>query len=219
MLVLVVGGSPEVPSAEFLRRAAEGCGAVVAADRGFDALRAAGVPCNLYCGDVDTVSEEGARVVAAPAGERGFEVELYDPHKDFTDLSLALRAIRERWGAADLRCTCLSGGRPDHALGVFGRLASWPGGIELVEDGFSGRVLHAGGRWDISGARGRTFSCVPLAPGTVVSERGMRWELERSEVDLLSDLGVSNVVEAASARVECHAGVLACWLFEQVHRA
>lgn len=228
MRILIVGGSPETSSPETVRAAAAGCDAVVAVDRGLDALDAAGISCDLFCGDADSVSAEGAarvraaqtpRPPSAPAASLparpSFEVERYDPHKDFTDLSLALRAVRSRWGAdAAVRCCCLSGGRPDHALAVFGCLAGWGGSVELVEDAFEGRVLHAGESWELGlGLVEARFSFVPLAPGAVVSVAGMRWNLDRAEVGILSDLGISNVVELAGAHVACHDGVIACWAF------
>lgn len=212
--VLVVGGSPQGASPEVVRRAAQGCDAVVAVDRGLDAVLAAGLICDLFCGDADTVSAEGAALVARAVAEGCFEVERYDPHKDFTDLSLALRAIGARWPGATLCATCLSGGRPDHLLGVLGRLVSWGGAVEIVEDAFRGRVLRAGETWGIEGARGRTFSFVPLAPGTRVSLAGMRWNLDDAPVGFLSDLGISNVVEDSPARGACDFGAIACWLFD-----
>lgn len=207
--VLVVAGSPQVASADTLREAARGCEAVVAVDRGLDAVLAAGLSCDLFCGDADTVSAEGAALAASGK----LAAERYDPHKDDTDLGLALRAIRARWGAVGIRATCASGGRPDHLLGVLGRLAGWAGPVELVEDGMRGRVLRAGESWAIEGAAGATFSVVPTAPGTVLTEHGMRWELDHAPVALLSDLGISNVVEASRAAVSCHEGCAVTYLF------
>ena len=218
--VLVVGGSPERSSAETLRRAAAGCDGIIAIDRGLDALLAAGLSCNLFCGDADSVDEAGAALVraaeaAARAGEEAaFDVVRYNPHKDDTDLGLALSEAAARYPGAALRVTCLSGGNPDHALAVFGRLAMWPSGVEWFEDGFEGRILQPSMTWDIEGARGSRFSFVPLsAAGADVSEHGMRWELDRVHVPLLSDLGISNVIETDPARITCHAGDIACWLF------
>lgn len=218
--VLLVGGSPERSSAETLRKAAAGCCAVVAVDRGLDALLDAGLSCDLFCGDADSVSEAGAELVRkaeamARAGEHApFDVVRYNPHKDDTDLGLALSEAAARYPGVLLRVTCLSGGNPDHALAVLGRLATWPYGVEWIEDGFEGRILQAGMEWAITGAHGARFSFVPLsADGTEVSEEGMRWELDHARVPLLADLGISNVIETDSARIACHAGTIACWLF------
>lgn len=209
--VLVVCGSPERSSERTIRRAACLCSHVVTVDRGFDAAAAAGVPIDLFCGDADTVSESGRNAVMSDS--RPFEVERYDPHKDATDLDLALRAVDARWPRCSVIVTCCSGGAPDHALGVLGRLAASPHEVLIIEDSFEARVLHACEVWTIQGAEGRRFSCIPLSEDVVVSEYGMRWGLDHARVPLLSDLGISNVVEDKDASVACHSGVLVAWLF------
>lgn len=216
--MLVVGGSPEASSPACVARAALSCERVVAVDRGLDALSAAGLLCDVFCGDADSVSEVGTAYVsrAEHAQEAGasapFEVERYDPHKDFTDLSLALRAVRERWGAADVVATCLTGGKPDHFLGVLGCLVSWPGAVEIVEDGLKGRILHAGQSWDVGAYQGKRFSFVPLSAEAVVSERHMRWELDRKRAPLLSDLGISNELDYPDGSITCHEGTLVAYI-------
>lgn len=215
--VLLIGGSPEPSSHETIRRAAAGCDAVVAVDRGFDAASAAGIRCTLFCGDADSVSEAGARAVrraeSSAPGSGAFDVVRYDPHKDDTDLGLALSEIARRWPGAAIRVTCFSGGHPDHALAVLGCLMSWKGSVELVEDGFVGRILSAGEAWTLYDATACRLSFVPLSPGATVSERGMRWELDRERVPLLSDLGISNVVDEDGAQITCHEGVIVVWVF------
>lgn len=219
--VLVVGGSPEVASPEFVARLADGCDAVVAVDRGLDALLAAGRSCDLFCGDADSVSIGGAALVhATEAGECDAgagvpvvgDVERYSPHKDDTDLGLALRAIGERWPGAELVCTCLSGGKPDHSLAVLGRLAAWDASVVIEEDGFSARILHANDIWELPDREGQRFSFIPLSVDAVVSESGMEWELERRPVPLLSDLGISNVLRKG-AQITCHKGTLVAYAF------
>ena len=276
--VLVIGGSPEPASPETVRRAAFGCAAVIAVDRGLDAALAAGVPCDLFCGDGDSVGERAARAVAAAeecslcgagrefvAGidgngalggqasahtapvissapfedgigdeadddacedctsgiiEPSFFVERYNPHKDATDLELALDAVAERWPGAVVRATCLTGGAPDHFLAVMGRLARWHGGtdgtagVELIEDAYEARILHAGEAWDIKQSRDQRFSFVALSPEAVVSEVGMRWNLDHKHVELLGDLGISNVIDELEATITCHDGTIAAFLFE-----
>ena len=61
-------------------------------------------------------------------------------------------------------------------------------------------------------AVGATFSAVAVAPGTRVDERGMRWELEDKPMELLGDLGISNVVTSPGAEVACRAGAVAAFL-------
>lgn len=238
-VVLLVGGSPEPASVETVRRAAAGCVAVVAIDRGLERVLEAGLACDLFCGDGDSVGARGAAAVEvaeraaagrsnAPGEDGCFGVVRYNPHKDDTDLGLALGEVARRWPGAVVRATCLGGGNPDHLLGVLGRLASYrPSAgqahengfdeatptVEIMEDAYAGRILHAGECWRIEGLVGSRFSFIPLSPSSVVSEAGMRWELDHHRVPLLDDLGISNVIERAQARIACHEGTLACWLF------
>ena len=75
--VLVVCGSPVVASPELLCHLAGECDHIVAVDRGLDALLGAGLSCDVYVGDADTVSDEGRALVDAAAD---FEVERHNPY-------------------------------------------------------------------------------------------------------------------------------------------
>lgn len=214
--VLIVGGSPDRSSAKTICYAARGCAHIVAVDRGLDAVLDAGLSCDLFCGDADTVGERGLRLVEEAQSRikaASFEVERYDPHKDATDLALALRAIEKRWPLAEIVCTCVSGGAPDHALGVLGRLAGARSSVRVIEDDFEARILHANDAWEICAAQGRRFSCIPVSVGAEVSEQGFCWNVDHAQMPLLSDWGISNVVESSRASVQCHEGVIACWLY------
>ena len=79
--VLVVCGSPVVASADLLRQLARECDHVVAVDRGLDALLGAGLCCDVYVGDADTVSDTGRALVDTV---EAFEVERHDPYKDLS---------------------------------------------------------------------------------------------------------------------------------------
>lgn len=202
--VLVVCGSPVVASAELLSRLAGECDHVVAVDRGLDALLGAGLGCDVYVGDADTVSDAGRALVDAA---EAFEVERHDPYKDYTDLALALDSVRRRWPDAEVVTTCATGGRPDMALSVLGLLAGYEDApIWIAEDRVVARILHAGESWIIEGAEGQTFSIIAIAPGTVVSEHGLEWELDHSPLGLLTDTGISNVVRG-TAKIQVHQGV------------
>ena len=199
-------------SAELLSRLAGECDHVVAVDRGLDALLSAGLSCDVYVGDADTVSDEGRALVDVAAD---FEVERHDPYKDYTDLALALDAIRRRWPGAELYATCATGGRPDMALSVLGLLANYKDApVWIREDEVTARILHAGESWTIQGAEGKTFSIVAIAPNTEVSEQGLEWELDHSPLGLLADTGISNVVRS-TATVQVHTGVAIAYLLHQ----
>ena len=160
--VLVVCGSPLVASADLLRRLVGECDHVVAVDRGLDALLGAGLGCDVYVGDADTVSDVGRALVDAA---EAFEVERHDPYKDYTDLALALDSVRRRWPGAEVVATCATGGRPDMALSVLGLLAGYEDApVWIAEDEVTARILHGGESWTIEGAEGKTFSIIAVAP-------------------------------------------------------
>lgn len=208
--VLVVCGSPVVASADLLRQLAGECERVVAVDRGLDALLSAGLGCDVYVGDADTVSDAGRALVDSA---EDFEVERHDPYKDYTDLALSLDSVRRRWPGAEVIATCASGGRPDMALSVLGLLAGYEDApVWIEEDKVVARILHAGESWTIEGVEGKTFSIIAIAPNTEVSEHGLEWELDRAFLGLLADTGISNVVRR-TATITVHQGVAIGYLY------
>lgn len=199
-----------VASAELLSRLAGECDHVVAVDRGLDALLGAGLSCDVYVGDADTVSDEGRALVDAATD---FEVERHDPYKDYTDLALALDSVRRRWPGAEVVAACATGGRPDMALSVLGLLAGYEDApIWIAENKVVARILHAGESWTIEGAEGKTFSIIAIAPGTAASEHGLEWELDHSPLGLLADTGISNVVRS-TATIQVHTGTAIAYLY------
>lgn len=200
-----------VASADLLCQLAGECDRVVAVDRGLDALLVAGLGCDVYVGDADTVSDAGRALVDAA---EAFEVERHDPYKDYTDLALALDSVRRRWPGAEVVATCATGGRPDMALSVLGLLASYEDApIWIAEDKVVARILHAGESWTIKGAEGETFSIIAIAPNTEVSEHGLEWELDHSPLGLLADTGISNVVRS-TATIQVHTGTAIAYLYQ-----
>ena len=207
----MVCGSPLVASTDLLRRLAGECDHVAAVDRGLDALLGAGLGCDVFVGDADTVSNAGRALVEAAID---FEVERHDPYKDYTDLALALDSVRRRWPGAEVIATCVTGGRPDMALSVLGLLAGYDDApVWIAEDKVVARILHAGETWTIEGAEGKTFSIIAIAPGTVVSEHGLEWELNHSPLGLLADTGISNVVRK-TAKIQVHQGTAIAYLYK-----
>lgn len=199
-------------SADLLRRLAGECDHVVAVDRGLDALLGAGLGCDVYVGDADTVSDAGRALVDAA---EAFEVERHDPYKDYTDLALALDSVRRRWPGAEVVATCATGGRPDMALSVTGLLAGYEDApIWIAEDKVVARILHAGETWIIEGAEGKTFSIIAIAPNTEISEHGLEWELDHSPLGLLADTGISNVVRK-TAKIQVHQGIAIGFLYRE----
>lgn len=198
-------------SPELLRQLTGECDHIVAVDRGLDALLGAGLSCDVYVGDADTVSDTGRALVDAA---EDFEVERHNPYKDYTDLALALDTIRRRWPAAELYATCTTGGRPDMALSVLGLLANYKDApVWIKEDKVTVRILHQNETWTIKDAAGKTFSIIALASNTEVSEQGLEWELDHSPLGLLADTGISNIVRS-TATIQVHTGTAIAYLFK-----
>ena len=207
----MVCGSPVVASADLLRRLAGECDHVIAVDSGLDALLGAGLSCDVYVGDADTVSDAGRVLVDAA---EAFEVERHDPYKDYTDLALALDSVRRRWPGAEVVTTCATGGRPDMALSVLGLLAGYEDApVWIVEDKVVARFLRTGESWTIEGAEGKTFSIIAIAPNTEVSEHGLEWELDHNPLNLLADTGISNIVRT-TATIQVHTGTAIAFLYQ-----
>ncbi len=213
---LVVDGSPEASSAGLVARLAGEADYVIAADRGAQTCRAAGVRPDVFCGDDDSVDGGSA---GWARGAAGTDIK-YPSEKYATDLAIAIDCARHeaarRQARLELTVTCAAGGRPDHALAVVGLLAgAADASAREVEDGFEMRVLSPLGAatWDLGEqALGSTFSAIALSEGARVTERGMRWETSEKELPLLGDEGVSNRVTATDARVTCVSGVIAAYL-------
>ncbi len=200
-----------VASAELLHRLAGECDHIVAVDRGLDALLGAGLGCDVYVGDADTVSDAGRVLVDAA---EDFEVERHDPYKDYTDLALALDTVRRRWPASEVVATCATGGRPDMALSVLGLLAGYTDApVWIAEDEVTARILHQNETWTIEGHENSTFSIVAIAPNTEISEHGLEWELDHAKLGLLADAGISNVVRT-TAKIQVHTGTAIAYLYK-----
>lgn len=215
---LVVAGSPQQSSPKLVARLASEADLVVAADKGVDALMRADVTPHIFCGDEDSANDEALEW----AQRLPVRFERHPVEKDDTDLGLAIACARqeaEELGAAlDLTLTCASGGRPDHALAVWGVMARHADASpRMVEDGFECRILSPRGSnaWELRDYRGATVSLVALAPHTVATEEGMRWNLKSQHLEMLGDMGVSNRVCEARARICCEEGCLAVFVLDE----
>ena len=211
---LLVGGSPEPSSVALVEALARQVDHVIAVDKGAELLERAAIRPWAFVGDADSVAE-GAFEWARREAE---VVRLHPVLKDATDLTLAFELVDEAEGRflEDDRplclVTCVTGGRLDHQLGVVGTLAAASHLAPiLVEDGACGWILsHRHAPEVVFGLQdvGRTVSVLALSAESCVSEEGMRWDLDHRHLQILDDLGVSNVVEAPAARVTCDRGIV-----------
>lgn len=199
IVLIVAGGEAASPdTAADLPRA----DLVVAADAGYDAALALGLPVDVLVGDMDSIQ--------ATDIPRHVIVERHPPDKDATDLELALELVaRDSPG----RVVVLggSGGRLDHELAVAGLLCSprWIAIEELdwrSERGWAHvvrrrRVLH--------GDVGATVSLLPIGGDAYgITTTGLKWNLQEETLHTGTTRGVSNVMTAPVTDVRVSGGSL-----------
>lgn len=215
--VLIVGGSPTPSSPDLVAGLAETCDFVFAVDRGADTCRLAGIIPDAFCGDEDTASPETIEWIHENVPRR----EKYDTEKDATDTAYALDMLEkimfERQSVDWIPVfTCVSGGYPDHALGVYGQaLRCESRRPMIVENGYQAFLLSPLGRPILElgeAARGTTFSLIPLTD-CEVSIENMYWELDHEQVEMLSERCISNIVSTGFARVTVHEGCALAFQF------
>lgn len=170
---------------------------LVAVDGGLKTCRAARRRPDLYVGDVDSVRRAPRNVPSV----------LYDPAKDFNDLSGALEEARAR-GVRVVAVAGLLGGRLDHEwanLAELGRMARGFAGI-LAPTG-RGSVLVSATGFRAKTVRGREVSLVALGGPARVTLRGTRWSLRR-QLMRPGSLGLSNET-GTSLDLVVHRGTVA----------
>jgi thiamine pyrophosphokinase len=174
---------------------------VIAADSGVHAAEVLGVHVDVIVGDLDSADPDAVeRAVAA-----GATLERYSPHKDATDLELALEAA-DAHGAHDVCVVGGAGGRLDHLLANLALLAS-PRFVHLRITALVGeaRLTVVTDEARLFGAPGQLVTLVPLG-GSVqgVTTEGLEYPLHDEDLDAGTTRGVSNVflTETATVRVE-----------------
>ena len=211
-IIFANGQFPDVGSAHDVIRPDD---LVIAADGGTHHALAAGVTPHVVIGDLDSISpDERARVEA-----EGGQIVRFSPHKDETDLELALHhAVRQ--GATEIVVLAALGGRLDQtvanllllALPVLRGLD-----VRVVEGPQTAFLIRGGdGAALIEGQPGDTVSLIPLGGDAVgVTAVGLEWPLYEDRLRFGLARGVSNVLTAGQARVRVRQGLLLCVLTRQ----
>lgn len=194
---LVFAGGDPIPASVARRLPGEDA-LVVAADSGLEHALALGRHVDLVVGDFDSADPAVVEQVAAT----GTELERHPEAKNQTDLELALRAAADR-GATRIVVAGGYGGRLDHFLAnalvlagpaVDGVAVEWVTGDALIT------VVREHG--EISGRPGDV--CSLLAVGGAargVRTLGLRYPLDREDLEPGSTRGVSNVLTEPVAEV------------------
>ena len=182
---------PEVREGDFL----------IAADRGYDALRRAGIAPDLIMGDFDSLGY-------TPEGEN---VLPHSPIKDDTDLLLAIRWAMERGWRRFVIYGALGGKRLDQTVASFQTLRF------LADHGAKGRLVGDG--WNVALLQNAALRFPPAASGWLslfvsgeeargVTLRGLKYELTDAALTCGMPLGVSNEFLGCEARIAVADGAL-----------
>ena len=192
----IVGAAP----AEALPEVREG-DFLIAADRGYDALRRAGIAPDLIMGDFDSLGY-------TPEGEN---VLPHSPIKDDTDLLLAIRWAMERGWRRFVIYGALGGKRLDQTVASFQTLRF------LADHGAKGRLVGDG--WNVTLLQNAALRFPPAASGWLslfvsgdaargVTLRGLKYELTDAALTCGMPLGVSNEFLGCEARIAVADGAL-----------
>jgi thiamine pyrophosphokinase len=206
--VLVVLGGAGFAVARLRAEAADAT-AVVAADAGAAFCLEAGLMPDAEVGDFDSLPEGVLERIPA---DRLFE----SSSAETNDLEKALAHVAARWGndvdVALAAGAAFAGGRADHALANLGPLVAEPHARVAMVDGEGRLFALRRGRATFEGLPGTTLSVLPWTlHGVTVSERGVRWPLERAAIRL-GGQGISNELTHDVADVEVHEGVALVWI-------
>lgn len=204
-LVFANGDLNDGPAVQAALIAAEDA-LIVAADGGARLALACGLTPALVIGDLDSLSVDETAMLR----DRGAAIERVPAEKDETDLELALLEAARR-GARPIILIGAAGGRLDHMLANICLLAM----PELRDHDVrivSGRQtlwLIGPGEHLLEGASGDTVSLLPLTTEAagIVTE-GLAYPLRGESLRIGAARGVSNVMQAAQARVTLGAGLL-----------
>lgn len=183
---------------------------------------------HVFVGDCDTLAPKTLRWLE----KVGSAKQILSPHKDMTDFAFALKQClpktKSKWGLpisdssitqtkteTQVELVGFLGAKLDHQLGVLGVLKNvtphYPN-CQFLLRGTSQDAwfLSSPGRRELKLARaGRmlddAFSVIPLTQ-SIISIEGCEWNLKKKVMSPLSDLGISNKIKSADARVICHTG-------------
>ncbi len=180
---------------------------VIAVDGGTRHAWEIGVDPQLVIGDLDSLTpEERERLRAG-----GARVSSHSPHKDRTDLELALLHAASE-GADEIVILAALGGRLDQTIANL-LLLTLPELIDrdvrIVQGAESTFVIRD--ESFIAGHPGDTVSLIPLGGDAVgVTAKGLEWPLDDETLRFGPARGVSNVLRAKQASVRVRRGLLLC---------
>ena len=194
---LLVGAVPYSISENLLQQA----NFIIAADGGYENLKAVGKYPDLLVGDFDSLSAIPSHI----------PILRHPVRKDDTDISLAISLAKENGCDRMIFCGCLGGKRPDHTYANLQLLAS------LAKDGVSAVFLDETYAVTAISNTSLRFSC--QAEGVVsvfshtdrsdgVTLKHLSYPLENGSLTSIFPLGVSNAFVGKEAAISVQKGTL-----------
>lgn len=205
--VIIAGGRLSEP--EHARSLIQKDDLLIAADGGADHFLALGLTPDILVGDLDSITPAALKQMEAS----GVEIIRYDPHKDYTDLELALLLAQARQCSQALALGA-AGSRWDQTIASL-LLPASPAlqtlDICLVDGRQELRLLRSGDSLDLRGAPGDLISLIPLSPSAQgITTQGLEYPLADEDLLLGATRGVSNVLLGEQARIHLRQGLLLC---------
>ncbi len=203
MKTIALVGASDLNADEFLRMADAGAfDMVIAVDGGFRSLEEHGFKPDMAIGDFDSLGYV----------PKGLRVARFSPHKDKSDMELALeRAKTER--ADRVFVFGALGGRLDHTLAnlqLFAKFSERGSSVSAI--GEAEAVVFVTGP-DIFEAPARESGCVSVFAMsdecTGVFERGLEWELDDAVLTNRTSLGLSNELIGEAVMIGVETGTIA----------
>ncbi|MBE0413242.1 thiamine diphosphokinase [Yoonia sp.] len=168
---------------------------IVAADGGADHLLAAGLIPAAVIGDMDSITDRA---------QRAFKDRLHRiGEQETTDFEKALTRI----GAACVLALGFTGGRMDHALAVLNVLARHAHRSVVLLDGSDASFVAPQSPVRLDLPLGSRISLMPLAD-TVVTATGLRWPLNRAQMQPAGMTSASNAVAEQHVEISAQGPVL-----------
>lgn len=183
---------------------------IIAADGGLRFVHALGLQPHLLIGDLDSITPEQLDTVRLLSG---VQIEQHPPHKNETDLELAIGAALAS-GARTILILGALGGRLDMTLSnIFLLLLPELAGCDVrLEDGVEEVFLIRPGEGStINGRAGDTVSLLPWGgPAEGVRTEDLSYPLRSETLLPERSRGLSNEMISTCARVTLERGVLIC---------
>lgn len=208
MRVIIISGGhmDDVFALNYLKENKYDC--MIAADAGMDFLYRNHLIPDVVVGDFDSVKSEGLQYFK---GLNNVQIIQLNPVKDDTDTEFAIREAIRR-GATEITLLGATGTRLDHVLANIYLLGiGLEAGVDIVIVDVHNRIRMVHHSFCIRKEEqfGDFISVLPIA-GNVkgVTLKGMKYLLERKDMDIFSSLGVSNEIVDDVAQIQVEQGFL-----------